>query len=214
MTEELFDFGAEEDQKEGNFGPVPAGSYVIVKTELQSDKNTGSRVFVGRQSGLKQLNFKFTVVKGKYEGCFWYQRYSLPLGLQNAASLNEGQRKSCTISGAVLKAMLQVSGKPTKSPVSALNGLVIPVKVRLGNTPREKDGKEYWSNEVALVVTQDKAEFAQLKQHGEIINPDGDVVGKRKEGTKPIANTATSAQYQQIVNSAFGSEDNTDQIPF
>lgn len=231
--EEFFDFSNEDDSSVGGnftggerkeYGPVPAGSAVICRFELQRDNGSAVR---RANSGLKQLGFKIVVTRGKYKDVFWFQNITCPVGMQDI-TLKDGQRKNCMIAGKFLKDLLVAAGKPTNSPLSAFDGLTVPVIVSINNKSTVKVGKdgvsrEYWRNEAHKVVLPTAPEFARIQQAGEIIKADGAVVGKPKQsqdqwgnyGKQPAqSQQSLQQQYQQIANQAFGSEDTTSQIPF
>lgn len=61
--------------------------------------------------------------------------------------------------------------------VTSLTGLRFPVRVKINPRPTCKDdGREYWNNEMACVITPDKEAYATIVHGGEIIT-DGPVTG-------------------------------------
>ena len=76
--------------------------------------------------------------------------------------------------------------------VTSLTGLRFPVRVKINPKPTEKDdGRKYWNNEMACVITPDKEAYATVTHGGEIIT-DGPVTGnagKTKRQGAPEADT-------------------------
>ncbi|MFR9040985.1 MAG: hypothetical protein ACLVIW_14770, partial [Bilophila wadsworthia] len=100
---------------------------------------------------------------------------------------------ACNIGGATLKAMCVAAKKPLKmQDVTSLTGLRFPVRVKINPRPTCKDdGREYWNNEMACVITPDKEAYATVTHGGEIIT-DGPVTGnagKTKRQAAPEAGT-------------------------
>ncbi len=211
----MIDLSNEEEQKEYTpTGPVPSGSLVVVRMEVlapEAQRQAPEDHYVSvAQSGLRQLYCQFIVDRGQYEGVHWRQNITLPVNYQKIA-LTAGQQKAAVIGGATLKAILSSAGK-RNSVIGAwedMTGLKFPVKVKINNYPREKDGVTYWQNEIALVVTPDMETYAEVRQDGELINEDGAVVGN------PDRARPKGAAY----NGAFsGSEERreyaVDEVPF
>ncbi len=164
------------------------------------------------QSGLRQLYCEFTVERGEYEGVHWRQNITLPVKCQNI-SLTAGQRKSAVIGGAMLKAILCAAGR-RDSVVGGwedFNGLKFPVKVKINDYPREKDGVTYWQNEIALVVTPDMESYAEVRRCGELINEDGAVSGNpdKARSKKPSYGGAFSGSEERRQNGS-----GVDEVPF
>lgn len=178
----MLDFSNEEDQRESNGnGPVPAGSMVIVQMDVlqpREDRQARDNPYISvAQSGLRQIYCQFTVAKGSYKGVSFRQNITLPLGGQTM-SLSANQEKACNIGGATLKAICLSAKKPTKiKDVTSLTGLVFPVRVKINDRPTEKDGRVYWNNEIANVLTPDKEAYGEVMRDGEIIHADGPVTG-------------------------------------
>lgn len=175
-----FDFSKEEEQKEfGARGPVPAGSIIIAQLSIltPNSKAPDNPNICVAKSGLRQLYCGFEVVKGSYQGVAWRQTITLPLGMQ-AIRLTEGQTKSCKIGGATLRAILEACQIPMAvKNIMAFNGLTFPCRVKINPTPNEANGKTYWNNELASVITPKMKLYIQVLQQGEIINEEGQVTG-------------------------------------
>lgn len=174
----MLDFSQEESQKEHNYGPVPGGSFVVVKLEIQEPNGsfmTEHRYISQASTGLRQIHCKLTVERGEYAGVIWFQNITLPASMQ-VINLTGNQAMACKIGGATLKAILEATKRPMAlKDIAEFNGMVFPVQVKINNRPREKDGNVYWSNEIAKVVTPNMPQYAELRQKGEIIKPDGPV---------------------------------------
>lgn len=65
----MLDFNNEAEQKNTNYGPVPAGSKVIVSITIETPKYAveGEPLVSQAKSGLRGLWCKFTVVGGAYD---------------------------------------------------------------------------------------------------------------------------------------------------
>lgn len=176
----MIDFTNEKEQSERVYGPVPAGSIVVVKMEFQNapENMQGKEPFIFQaRSGLLMLNFTATVKDGEYAGVHWYQRITLPAAVQKIA-LEPKQETACSIGGAMLKAILQSANRPLRiTSYDIFNGLVIPVKVKIGNNPYVVNGNTYWKNEIAKIITPDMPEYNDVRQTRELINYDGAVTG-------------------------------------
>lgn len=176
----MLDFTNEQEQTERNYGPIPAGSIVIVKLELQDAPNNmaGNEPYIYMaKSGLLMLNFKCSVTDGDYAGVHWYQRITLPARAQRIG-LDPKQETACSIGGSMLKAILQAAQKPLQiNSYQAFNGLTVPAKIKIANNPYEKGGNVYWKNEIAKIITPDMPEYMKVKQARQIINQNGAVTG-------------------------------------
>lgn len=175
----MLDFSNEGEQREFGNGPVPAGSIVLVEMEVlqpSEDRRASENPYISvAQSGLRQIYCQFAVTKGSYSGVSFRQNITLPLAGQTAR-LSPNQEKACTIGGATLKAICLAAKKPTKiKDVTSLSRLVFPVRVKINDRPTEKDGRVYWNNEIAHVITPDKEAYSEVLSQGEIIAADGPV---------------------------------------
>ena len=193
------DFNNAEEQKERTPGPVPAGSRVLLKIELQKPKEQyaaqpGSYVSVSK-NGMYYLNAKFTVASGTYEGCHWFENWMLPEGAQKA-SMNEGQRQACRISYSRMRALVEAHrhiDPKDKSPRANsgrvlqnwldLNGMTFPARLGIRKEGREvqmRDGswKTFWDNQISSIVTLNDKEYADLMNGGETIT-DGPTEGEK-----------------------------------
>ena len=191
----MLDFSNAPDQREFGNGPVPAGSIVIVQMEVlqpHESKRAADNPYISvAQSGLRQIYCQFSVAKGSYSGVSFRQNITLPLGGQNMR-LSANQEKACNIGNATLKAICLAAKKPPKiNDVTSLTGLSFPVRVKINDMPTEKDGRVYWNNEIAIVITPDKEAYGEVMRDGEIILADGPVTGdaSRAQGTsRPSGN--------------------------
>ena len=178
----MLDFSNEDEQREFNIGPVPAGSIVMVGMEVlqpAEDRRAKDNSFISvAQSGLRQIYCKFEVVHGTYSGVNFRQNITLPLGAQRA-TLSANQEKACHIGGATLKAICLAARKPLKAQdVTSLTGLRFPARVKINQRPSQgKDGRIFWNNEIAMVITPDKETYSTVVQGGEIIT-DGPTTGE------------------------------------
>lgn len=182
----MFDFSHEGEQRERNYGPVPGGSIVIVKMtalEPNPEQRASGMDFVRvAQTGLFQLWAQFEVERGQYQGVQWRQYITLPAQMQ-AIMLGPKQEIACRIGGAQIRAILEAARRPPRvESFGQMSGLIFPVKVTISDRYSEKDGKIYWRNEIDRIITPDKPQYQEIRQKGEIINPDGPVVGKPQEG--------------------------------
>lgn len=68
----MLDFNNEEQQTQWQSGPVPAGSKVLLRLELQTPRYAAQSnpLIAQSRSGLLQLFCKITVAAGSYAGCF------------------------------------------------------------------------------------------------------------------------------------------------
>lgn len=170
----MLDFSNADDQREFAQGPVPAGSIVVVEMEVlepKAERQTQENRFISvAQSGLRQIYCKFKVTKGTYAGVSFRQNVTLPSAAQTI-SLSPNQEKACNIGNAMLKAMCLAAGKPTKvRDVQGLSGMRFPVRVKINSRPSEtNDGRIFWNNEIAFIITPDCEEYAKVQQAGEII---------------------------------------------
>lgn len=186
----MLDFSAEMAQTEQefaqkkpiNFGPVPSGSIVQCKLEViknKPEKSDPSNPFIFvAGTGLRMIQMQFTVIRGEYDTVSWRQFVSLPSSMQQI-QLTDGQATGCRMGGAMLKAICQAAGRAPQIPdVTALNGIIVPIKVRIAKkaneyTDRKGQFHKRWVNEVASIVTPDNAQYQEAMTKGEIINPNG-----------------------------------------
>ena len=201
----MLDFNNEEQQRVRAYGPVPAGSRVLLRMELMKPQfaDTDHAYVQLALSGLRGLWVEFTVLSGTYEGVKWRENVWLPKGMQNV-SLSEGQAKGCNMWGARLKAILEsASGISPKddSPKASrarqtqdwldFHGVEFPAAVGISNKPYTgKDGNTYWNNALSRIVTADDKDYRALMDGAEIIT-DGPVVGKgdTAQRSEPEAST-------------------------
>ena len=194
-----FSFNEAEEQREFVAGPVPAGSTVLLKMKLQKARPEYAAKpdsFVSRtQSGMLQMNVKFTVQAGTYNGYHWFENMSLPVGMQRGVELKEGQKRACNISYSKMRAILEsVRGidPKEKSPRASkarsiddmmeFDGMVFPARLGIRKTPRigtDRNGnqREYWDNQLGFVLPVTHADYALIKNGGEVIT-DGPTKGE------------------------------------
>lgn len=201
----MLDLNMESEQKNRNYGPVPAGSKVMVRISVETPKyGLQDTPWVAQaKSGLLGLWCKFTVVGGLYDGVEWYDNLWLPAGYQNIR-LNEGQTTTCNRSGAQIRAIIEAHRgiNPKATDDRSIRGrqlaewtdmqdMEFPAKLGISKEPYEKDGKKYWNNYITSIITPDKEEYMQIKSGKEFIT-DGPVTGEAEKGknqTPPEANT-------------------------
>lgn len=178
----MFDFSDAEEQREfGSNGPVPSGSIVMVEMEVLrpgENRQASDNPFISESyNGLRQIYCQFTVVHGTYNGVSFRQNITLPLGAQQV-SMSKGQEKACQIGAAQLKAICLAARKPTRvNDIRSLTGLRFPVRVKINQRPNNtKDGRTFWNNEIAIVITPDKEAYSTVCNGGEIIT-DGPTTG-------------------------------------
>lgn len=216
-----FDFGNEEEQQEFSYGPVPSGSVVVVRMNVLSPaegkQDPDDPLISVARSGLRQLYVQCEVDRGNYNGVQWRQTITLPIFMQHIR-MSDGQSKSASIGGSTLKAILQAAGKPTKlQSLKTFDGVAFPVRVRIRNDGYEsQNGEVYWRNEIAKVITPGTPEYSEVRQKGEIINPNGAVTGK--EVRKASGNSAFSSAGPSESAGGWGHEtapaEELDSVPF
>jgi hypothetical protein len=185
-----FDFNAAEEQKTFAAGPVPVGSIVMLKLEIQRPNEAyaakpGSYV-QKTKSGLYSLNCQFTVQHGTYAGYHWFENFLMPEGVQQAR-LTDGQLTACRISysrmRAIIEAHRRIDPKDQSQRARAarnladwmdLNGMQFPCRLGLKKEPREytrKDGSKglAWDNTVSFILPCTDKRFAEVVNGGEII---------------------------------------------
>ena len=189
----MLDFNNEAEQKNTNYGPVPAGSKVMVSITVEMPQYAvEDQPYVSKtKKGLRGLWCKFSVTCGAYEGVSWYDNLWLSTGYQ-VIQLEEKQQVACNRSGALIRAIIEAHRgiKPKDidpRAVSArcindwtdLSGMEFPAKLGISKKSYTgKDGKEYWNNYVMSIITPDKDEYLAIKSGHEVIT-DGPVAGSR-----------------------------------
>lgn len=180
------------------YGPVPAGSSVKVRMELipcSKPHPKDERIFVTNR-GQYMLSCKFTVVAGTYEDVSWRELWMLPAEMQpKGVELTTGHLKGCTITATKMRAILEaVRGvRPNDTSTEAraarnfktigdFDGMEFPTKVGI-DKGHEYNGRMYYNNTVATIITPDKADYADIKAGGEKINPNGDT-GRQQEAAQ------------------------------
>lgn len=219
----MIDFNNEQEQRQRNYGPVPAGSMVLCKIRIEKpNRPAGDDPYISMaKSGLRGLWVKVEVVSGEYAEVFWYENMWLPAAHQKC-TLDEGQTKACNMWGARMRAILEASNgfmPKDDSPKAKrardisswfdFNERVFPVRVGIAKEPYVKGDKVYWNNAIAAIITPDKKEYRQIMDGGEIIT-DGPVTG---DGSKrPVQNGSgfpDDPGYEQPPASAYESD-----VPF
>lgn len=201
----MIDLNQEQDQQSRNYGPVPAGSTVFLRLTIKTPKYpSGGDPYVAKsQGGLLYLDATYEVIQGTFEEVKFYEMLWLPVGMQTIR-LTEGQVKACNIAGRKMKAIVSaakgvaLSDKSEKaSRVRTLNswldlsGLEFPAVLALNDKPYEKDGKFYWNNCIASIVTPDSSKYTEVYKLGELLT-DGPVSGEI-----PVINSGTqSTEYE------------------
>lgn len=187
----MLDFNHEEEQKVRNFGPVPAGSRVMIRLTLEAPRypSADDASLSETKSGLLQLPCKLTVANGEYEGVSWLDFVTIPEG-QQRVRLTDGQLTSARIGGAFFRAVVEahrgIDPKAMDARASKgrqirawtdLDGMEFPARLGLQKEPYEsKDGKLYWNNRIARVLACTDKEYIAIKRGEEFIT-DGPVTG-------------------------------------
>lgn len=218
----MIDLNHEEEQRERNYGPVPAGSRVLLRLSVLKPNypSRDDEMLAETKNGLLQIAGKLEVVSGTYEGCAWYENITLPEGSQ-AVSLTDSQRTASRIGGSLLRAIVEsarrIDPKATdtrscrgRSVNSWLDfdGMEFPAKVKLAKEPFiGKDGREHWNNRIASVIPCTSKEYTDISRGGEIII-DGPVRG---EGTAPPRGKKPSGDTQNL---PYDDTPVPDEVPF
>lgn len=225
----MLDFNNEQEQQIRNYGPVPAGSTVLVRLEMLKPQYADrDHAYVSRsKNGLLGLYAQYTVAAGTYEGCQWRENIWLPRRNQKI-SLSDGQATACNMGGARIRAIIEAHrgvAPRDESPKAQrarqiddwldLNGMEFPAVVGIDKHPYTgKYGREYWSNTLSRIVGADKETFSVVKNGGEILT-DGPVVGENSGGTSPGATHADPDAWRNNMEPGFPSESSlSDDVPF
>lgn len=215
-------FDLSQESSQTTYGPVPAGSEVMLELELlEPSKAIAEHKFVRAAStGLLQIYCKFTVIHGLYSGYSFRQNINLPAHMQRI-QLTQGQTKACNIGGAQLKAMVEASRKSTKMrDVLDMNGCRFPARVRINKNPSEYQGKTYWNNELDRILTPKDSHFEEIVRGGEFIT-DGPVAGDTPSQSSSYDNGYSGFGDGPTTPDPFGGPDyfpeerkDRDQVPF
>lgn len=186
------DFSREEAQKERNYGPVPAGSRVLVKLHLERTKYPSREDpdIAEAQSGLLQLPCKIEVAEGTYAGCSWFENITLQVGMQKIR-LTEGQETAAKRGGSMLKAIIESVRRIDPADTSTradsqrqinkwtdFDGMVFPARLGINKKGYVgKDGKTYWNNRLSRIVSCTDKEYNDLMRGVEFIT-DGPTRGE------------------------------------
>lgn len=218
----MIDLNHEEEQRERNYGPVPAGSRVLLRLSVLKPNypSRDDEMLAETKNGLLQLAGKLEVVSGTYEGCAWYENITLPESSQTVG-LTDSQRTSCRIGGSLLRAIVEsarrIDPKATDTRSCRgrsvntwldFDGMEFPAKVKLDKEPYiGKDGREYWKNRIAAVIACTAKEYEDISRGGEIIT-DGPVRG---EGAAPPRGKGTGRNAQSL---PYDDTPYADEVPF
>ena len=217
----MLDFTKEDDQREFVNGPLPAGSVVMLKIQVlqpQQERQAPDNPNISvAQSGLRQIYCQFEVAHGSFQGMTFRQNITLAK-MGQTINLSENQQKACNIGGATIKAILLAAKKPLQiKDVTSLNGLKFPARVKLKPEPTVKDGRTYWNNEIAAIVTPDKEVYAQICGGGEVIT-DGstslDTGNSPSGGRKNHGRNSQQAQDEYFGGGYQGEPNDFDSVPF
>ena len=218
-----FDFSQEDDQQEYKpFGPVPAGSVVIVRMEILPAEGdyadpTDNLVQIGSNSGLRLIYCQFEVTKGSYAGVTWRQVITLPQGMQPNRNFSAKQLTACRIGGSLLKAILTSAAKSMNvRSLADFNGLIFPVKVKINKKSSEYQGQEYWKNEIASVILPDNPQYQGIRQAQEYINEKGAVTYIEKSKTNNSLGTyeLPDSAFDNSPSATTGRNRKLDEVPF
>lgn len=198
----MIDLNNEEEQRERNYGPVPAGSRVLLRLSVLKPMypSRDDEMLAETKNGLLQLAGKLEVVSGTYEGCAWYENITLPESSQTVG-LTDSQRTASRIGGALLRAIVESARRIDPKATDArscrgrsvsswldFDGMEFPAKVKLDKEPYiGKDGRTYWRNRISAVVPCTSKEYAEITRGGEVIT-DGPVRGE--DGAAPRAQSS------------------------
>lgn len=226
----MIDLNDEQEQKEFNYGPIPAGSRVLVQLEIVPTDypDTEDPTLSVTKNGMLQLPCKFSVVAGSYIGTRWRENLTLPIKFQHGP-LNDKQRLSAQIGGSTIRAIIEASRRIDPKSIeggaiqnrrintwSDLDGMTFPVRVGINNSPYEKDGCEYWNNRILAIITMANKEYQTLMNGGEFINKNGAVTGKG-EKSKPSGGQSNSYDNQTVPVSNINQNNplvGFDEVPF
>lgn len=180
----VIDLSREEEQKERNYGPVPAGSRVLVRLTLEKPKyaSRNDPDLAETKSGLLQLPCKMEVVDGSYAGCSWYEYITLPSSAQNVR-LTDNLSTACSIGGRLIRAIVEAHrgvDPKDKSPRADnarllnawadMDGMEFPARLGINRKSSEgKDGRIYWNNCLGRILPVTDKEFPEIKRGAEFI---------------------------------------------
>ena len=227
-----YDFSKETDQSERKYGPVPAGSIVILEmqvTQPNYGKDPADPYITVAKSGLRQINCLFTVSRGTFEGEKFYQSITLPAAMQNI-NLSAGQAKGCQIGGSQIKAICQAANKPMQlASFGAMNGWKFPAKLRINRSRPflTRNGAIIWHNELDRIITPSMPEYNAVRNPPfEIIDENG-ITGFdlsqdeydalcAKSGIYPADNSNDGYQGHDASDNPFGDtqQPSYDDVPF
>lgn len=225
----MIDLNNEEEQRERKYGPVPAGSRVLVSLELQRSRYPApfDPIVAKSQKGLLQLFCKFRVMAGSYEGCSWYENLTLPASNQQI-QLDDKQRLSARIGGSLIRAIIEANRGIDPKAVDErsararrinawqdLNGMTFPARLGIDKRPyKASDGKLFWNNRIASVVTVTSKEYRELMAGGEFIT-DGPVAGDPSRVPESSAKAKTqSSDYWENPPAYAPKNQGYDDVPF
>ena len=173
----MIDLGTADQQREIVGGPIPNKSLVKVKVEIRQPKNAdpNDEAVTVFSSGLKGLDFEFTVTDGQYKGVRIWENWFFKPEMQNI-SLTKGQEGICRSGFAKCRAAIEAVRRIDPDDPAAnrniqswfdLHGIEIPVRVGMD---KPKAGDQYINNKIDKVLTVKDADFETVIAGGEVIS--------------------------------------------
>lgn len=218
----IFNFDGTGGQKEpvSAFGPVPEGSVVFVRIELQTPReeqaDPSDPLVQVTSGGMRQLPIRCFVTQGTYAGVRFWNNLALPVAFQ-PKTITPGQKMAADIAERMMKAMLQASGRKNMSIASwkDFDGLEVPVRVKIGDRPRQgnKEGHLFWNNEIAKVIIPRDPEWTTMENIGEIIKEDGPVESPRYHTRRGVSDAEQRGPIYRATNSGAYSRRDRDDPP-
>lgn len=193
----MLDFNDEEQQSQRQRGPVPAGSKVLLRLELQRPRygSDADPMIARTRKGLLQLFCKLTVAAGTYKDCFWFENITIPAKFQTI-NLEDNMALSARIGGSLIRAIIESCRRINPKDLgneaqrgrrinswNDLDVMEFPASVGIDKRPYEKNGVEYWNNNISRVISCTDKDFPEIVRGGEIIT-DGPVKGKPDNGVQ------------------------------
>jgi len=168
----MIDFGQSEDQKEFTSGPVPPGSIVWVKINIQAatgDKEVSTyhplTIVSGNNPANSYMSIKFEIISGKYEGGRFFGNFTVD-GSEAASQISFSTFK------AILRAHRKIEPDDERPNIFAirdwgdLDGMTFPAQVKCEES--WPDGK-YINNVLTTVIVPGSKAWDTVKDGGEII---------------------------------------------
>lgn len=165
-----------DQQKGGNFGPIPKNSIVKVRIEIKEPKkaDSGDQAVTVFSTGLKGLDCEFHVVSGQFEGVRIWENIFLPPNMQTI-TMSKGQEGICNRGFSICRAIVDAARNLDVNDTAAnrninswfdLHGLEFPVKVGINDI---KPGDKYVNNSIVKIVTPDMDHYQAVMSGGEVI---------------------------------------------